>query len=70
MNNIFIHESSFIDENVQIGKNTKIWHFSHVLSEVKIGENCSIGQNVRIGGFATHHQNISTHPSFLLNIVL
>lgn len=45
----FIHESSFVDENVRIGKGTKIWHFSHILSNVSIGKNCIIGQNVCIG---------------------
>ncbi len=44
-----LHPSSFIDENVEIGENTKIWHFSHVLSGTKIGENCSFGQNCVIG---------------------
>ena len=47
--NYFSHESSYIDNNVLIGANTKIWHFSHVQSGSKIGENCSIGQNVNIG---------------------
>ncbi|MBU9675174.1 acetyltransferase [Planococcus sp. CP5-4] len=46
--NPYIHESSYIDNNVEIGKNTKIWHFSHVHSGAKIGENCSLGQNVNI----------------------
>ncbi|MES0364020.1 MAG: Gfo/Idh/MocA family oxidoreductase, partial [Desulfobacteria bacterium] len=45
----FVHESSYIDENVEIGSGTKIWHFSHVLSGSSIGENCNIGQNVVIG---------------------
>lgn len=45
----FIHESSFIDSNVVIGKKTRIWHFSHVLSGSSIGENVVIGQNVVIG---------------------
>jgi len=45
----FLHESSYIDKNVEIGKGTKIWHFSHILSNVIIGENCIIGQNVCIG---------------------
>ena len=44
----FIHQSSVVDENVEIGYGTKIWHFSHVQSGAKIGENCSIGQNVNI----------------------
>ncbi len=45
----FIHESSYIDEDVDIGSSTKIWHFSHILSNSKIGEKCTIGQNVVIG---------------------
>ena len=44
-----IHESSYIDENVSIGPGTKIWHFSHILPNSRIGENCNIGQNVVIG---------------------
>lgn len=44
-----IHESSYIDEGVQIGSETKIWHFCHVLSGSVIGRNCSLGQNVVIG---------------------
>ena len=47
--NVFIHESSYIDENVSIGQGTKIWHFSHVLGNCQIGENCSLGQNVVVG---------------------
>jgi len=45
----FVHESSYIDDNVIIGKDTKIWHFSHILSGSKIGKDCVIGQNVTIG---------------------
>ena len=45
----FIHESSYVDNNVSIGKGTKIWHFSHVQSGSVIGENCSVGQNVNVG---------------------
>ena len=46
--NHYIHENSFIDENVSIGDGTKIWHFSHVHNGAKIGNNCSLGQNVNI----------------------
>lgn len=45
-NNYFVHESSYVDEPCQIGKGTKIWHFSHVMKNSIIGENCNIGQNV------------------------
>ena len=44
----FVHESSYIDECVKIGKGTKIWHFCHIQKGVRIGENCSFGQNVNI----------------------
>lgn len=44
--NYFVHESSYVDEPCQIGKGTKIWHFSHVMKNAVIGENCNIGQNV------------------------
>jgi UDP-2-acetamido-3-amino-2,3-dideoxy-glucuronate N-acetyltransferase len=46
--NYFVHESSFVDENVEIGEGTKIWHFCHIQSGAKIGKNCSLGQNVNI----------------------
>lgn len=44
-----VHESAYIDDNVEIGKGTKIWHFSHILPRTKIGQNVIIGQNVAIG---------------------
>ncbi|GAX61886.1 transferase hexapeptide repeat containing protein [Candidatus Scalindua japonica] len=45
----FIHESSYVDNGCDIGANTQIWHFSHILRDSKIGEKCTIGQNVLIG---------------------
>ena len=45
----FSHQSSYIDDNVKIGKDTKIWHFSHILSDSNIGDNCSFGQNCVVG---------------------
>lgn len=44
----FAHESSFIDDGVKIGDNTKVWHFCHVQSGAVIGERCTLGQNVNI----------------------
>ena len=44
-----VHPSSYIDDDVQIGEGTKIWHFCHVQKGARIGENCSLGQNVNIG---------------------
>jgi len=45
----FVHESAYVDEGVEIGVGTKVWHFSHILSGSRIGKNCNIGQNVVIG---------------------
>lgn len=50
---VLIHESSYVDDGVSIGFGTKIWHFSHVLGQVTIGRDCSIGQNVMIGSGVT-----------------
>jgi UDP-2-acetamido-3-amino-2,3-dideoxy-glucuronate N-acetyltransferase len=44
----FVHESSYVDANVHIGEDTKIWHFCHIQSGAVIGEKCSLGQNVNI----------------------
>ena len=42
----FVHKSAYVDEGCEIGKGTKIWHFSHLMNGCKLGENCNIGQNV------------------------
>ena len=44
----FVHESSYIDEDVEIGAGTKIWHFCHIQRGARIGKRCSLGQNVNI----------------------
>lgn len=46
---VFVHETSYIDNDVEIKKGTKIWHFSHILKNCKIGSDCSFGQNVVVG---------------------
>ncbi len=46
--NYFLHESSYVDDDVEIGEGTKIWHFCHVQRGARIGRNCSLGQNVNI----------------------
>jgi UDP-2-acetamido-3-amino-2,3-dideoxy-glucuronate N-acetyltransferase len=45
----FVHESSYVDDHVLIGEGTKIWHFSHIQSGSRIGEECVFGQNVNVG---------------------
>lgn len=42
----YVHPSSIVDEGCTIGKGTKIWHFTHIMSDCTIGENCNLGQNV------------------------
>ncbi len=54
----FAHESSYVDEPCQIGKGTKIWHFSHVMKNSVIGENCNIGQNVVVSPYVQLGNNV------------
>ncbi len=44
----FAHESAYVDEPVEIGAGTKIWHFCHIMSGARIGRNCNFGQNVLV----------------------
>jgi UDP-2-acetamido-3-amino-2,3-dideoxy-glucuronate N-acetyltransferase len=46
---VAIHESAYVDSPCTIGPGTRIWHFSHILKDCKIGRGCTIGQNVMIG---------------------
>ena len=49
MDKYYVHESSYIDDDVEIGEGTKVWHFCHVQRGARLGKNCSLGQNVNIG---------------------
>ncbi len=68
----FVHESSYVDDNCEIGEGTKIWHFSHVQSGSKIGKKCVIGQNVNIGNnavignFVKIQNNVSVYEGVIL----
>lgn len=46
---VFVHESSYVDDDTEIGEGTRIWYFSHILRGTRIGSGCNIGQNVMIG---------------------
>ena len=46
MKEYYSHETAIIDDGCEIGKNSKIWHFTHVMQNCKIGEGCNLGQNV------------------------
>ncbi|RGU93399.1 N-acetyltransferase [Clostridium sp. AF15-17LB] len=67
MGRYYIHESSYVDDDVSIGDGTKIWHFSHIQSGAVIGENCTFGQNVnisnnvRIGNGVKVQNNVSIY---------
>ena len=58
LNKVFIHETAIVDQSVDIGAGTKIWHWVHVMSGAKIGEGCVLGQNVYIGGKAVLGNNV------------
>ena len=70
--NVFVHSSSFVEKDCLIGERTKIWHFSNILSKVKIGKNCVIGQNVMIGKKVTLGNNckIQNNVSLFEGVVL
>lgn len=54
----FAHETAVIDDNCNIGKGTKIWHFSHLMPNCKIGEKCNIGQNVVVSSNVVLGKNV------------
>lgn len=58
MKDYFVHESSYVDEGAEIGKGTKIWHFSHVMPRTQIGPDCNIGQNVLVSPGVTIGRNV------------
>tara|TARA_R110000787_G_scaffold200643_12_gene311651 strand:+ start:6390 stop:6968 length:579 start_codon:yes stop_codon:yes gene_type:complete len=58
MKSYFAHETAVIDSDCKIGSGTKIWHFSHVMSNCVIGENCNLGQNVVVSPKVILGQNV------------
>lgn len=68
----FVHESSYVDEPCSIGPSTKIWHFSHVMKNCRIGAGCNIGQNVVvspdvvIGNNVKIQNNVSVYTGCIL----
>jgi UDP-2-acetamido-3-amino-2,3-dideoxy-glucuronate N-acetyltransferase len=68
----FVHETAVIDDKVTIGEGTKIWHFSHILSNTTIGNHCNIGQNVvigpdgRVGNNCKLQNNVSVYKGVIL----
>ncbi len=70
--NFYVNEHAVVDDNVEIGEGTKIWHFSHVQSGAKIGKKCVLGQNVNvannvvIGNFVKIQNNVSVYEGVTL----
>src|SRR6195256_6848643 len=56
--NYFVHESAYVDDPVEIGAGTKVWHFSHVQSNARIGERCILGQNVNVANDVVIGNNV------------
>ncbi len=71
-NNYFVHESSYVDQPCSIGDGTKIWHFSHVMKDSQVGENCNIGQNVVIspGCIVGDNVKIQNNVSVYTGVIL
>lgn len=71
-NDYFVHESAYVDEPCEIGKGTKIWHFSHIMKNVRVGKNCIFGQNVHvasgvvIGNNVKVQNNVSIYTGVLI----
>lgn len=56
--NYYAHETAVIDDGCVIGQGTKVWHFSHIMPDCKIGEGCNIGQNVVVSPKVTLGNNV------------
>ena len=69
--NVFIHESSYVDEACSIDSGTKIWHFCHIMKYAQIGKNCNIGQNVvvsskvKLGNNVKVQNNVSIYTGVI-----
>ncbi len=67
----FAHESAIIEQGCTIGKGTKIWHFTHIMSDCQIGENCNLGQNVvvspkvKLGNNVKVQNNVSIYTGVI-----
>lgn len=70
--NFYVNKYAVVDENVEIGEGTKVWHFSHIQNGANIGKHCVLGQNVnignnvRIGNFVKIQNNVSVYEGVTL----
>ena len=72
MKDVFVHESSYVDEGAELGAGTKVWHFTHIMERSRIGKNCNIGQNVsiapnvQIGDNVKIQNNVSVYTGVII----
>jgi UDP-2-acetamido-3-amino-2,3-dideoxy-glucuronate N-acetyltransferase len=66
MADYFVHESAYVDEEAEIGQDTKIWHFCHISGGAKIGDRCTFGQNV----FVANRVSVGNHCKIQNNVSL
>lgn len=71
MSGYFAHETAIIDEGCTIGKGSKIWHFSHLMSKSRLGENCNIGQNCYIADDVVlgHNVKVQNNVSIYTGVI-
>lgn len=71
-NDVFVHSTSIVDDDVKIGPKTRIWHFCHVSNQAEIGKNCTLGQNVMVGPSVKIGNNckIQNNVSLFTGVVL
>ena len=62
----FVHPTAFVDESAEIGKGSKIWHFCHVMAKVRLGERCSLGQNVSVASGVVLGNNVKVQNNVSL----
>jgi UDP-2-acetamido-3-amino-2,3-dideoxy-glucuronate N-acetyltransferase len=68
----FVHPTAVVDEGAEVGKGSKIWHFSHIMEGARIGERCVLGQNVNVDGGAIigHNVKIQNNVSIYTGLVI
>ena len=68
----FVHDTAYVDQPCEIGDGTKIWHFSHIMNDARIGEGCVIGQNVFVAGGVVigNHVKIQNNVSVYAGVEL
>lgn len=69
---VLIHSTAIVDEGAELGIGTKVWHWSHISSNAKIGKNCNLGQNVFVGNKVKVGDNVKIQNNVSLydNVII